>query len=263
MVANRGVAFIKRMARITTAINARPTSDPAFPGRKRDILRVFTEKVAAHGYDMTSLSEIAAELSISKGTIVHHFVSKDRMLQQLSLGLMQRRLAELQMIMEEVTSNLERIQAIILHLVTAHRDDRAATVAFSREFARFVTSQVMAETVQMRRDYTSIVKGVIDDGIAEGLFQATDSGIVALQIIGMISWSWTWHRPNKRLSPEQIARIFAGTVARGLLVDPSVYREAGELLPRVVAFRKEHSRAWVSPAAKVAVSRRPVGAARP
>ena len=49
-------------------------------GRRDLILECFVRHVAERGYDGTNLSDIANELAISKGTIVHHFTSKDRML---------------------------------------------------------------------------------------------------------------------------------------------------------------------------------------
>ena len=50
------------------------------PGSKDQILRTFADMVAEHGYDNVSLSMVAGELGISKGTIVHHYGTKDRML---------------------------------------------------------------------------------------------------------------------------------------------------------------------------------------
>ena len=38
----------------------------------------FTRAVAERGYDGTNFGDLAVELGISKGTIVHHFGTKDR-----------------------------------------------------------------------------------------------------------------------------------------------------------------------------------------
>ena len=46
------------------------------------ILRVFAEHVADRGYADTSLADIATELDLSKGTIVHHFGSKETLLRE-------------------------------------------------------------------------------------------------------------------------------------------------------------------------------------
>ncbi len=209
----------------------------ALPGRKGEILDLFTEKVASQGYDMTSLREIAEELQLSKGTIVHHFGTKDLMLQQLSREYMARRLAELRAIWEAVESAPGRIEALILALITAHRDDRAATLAFSREFVRFMTEPVMTEVVKQRREYVEAVEETIGEGIREGAFRATDARITALQIIGMCTWAWTWFRPEGRLSAEEVGRVFAQNVLRGLVAGPDVEQGPGTLPKAVLDLR--------------------------
>jgi AcrR family transcriptional regulator len=187
------------------------------PGRKGEILDLFTEKVAAQGYDMTSLREIAEDLLLSKGTIVHHFGTKESMLQQLSNDYMTRRLAELHAILKSDPTPHGRVGALIVALITAHRDDRASTLAFSREFIRFMKEPVMNVVLKQRREYVKLLEGVIKQGIKDGVFRATDPKVSALQIIGMCTWAWTWFRPEGRLAAEDVGRIFAQNVLGGML----------------------------------------------
>ena len=50
--------------------------------------------VAERGYDNVSLRDVAEALEMSKGTILHHFGSKDRLLEHVHSDYMERRLAE-------------------------------------------------------------------------------------------------------------------------------------------------------------------------
>lgn len=186
------------------------------PGRQKEILRVFTELVAERGYDLTSLAEVADQLGLSKGTIVYHFHSKDRMLQIMSHDYMTRRLAEVAEIFESFEAPEARLAGIIAALVTAHRDDRAATIAFSRELMRFADDPVMAEVRALRRDFASMLRALIEAGMEQGVFVRGDAGTVTLQIIGMCNWCWTWLRPDGRLTVEEVAATFVMTVLGGL-----------------------------------------------
>lgn len=191
------------------------------PGRGQDILRVFTEKLAESGYDGTSISAVASELGLSKGTVMHHYGSKDRLLQQTMLGYMQRRNAEVIAIRKQFGDPEQRLAAIIVAMVTAHRDDRAATIAFSRELMRFANDPVMDEVRLLRRDFTNEVRRVIEDGMAAGTFRRGDSTLAALQIIGACNWLWTWLEPGGRLGVDEIAHEFVGSMLGGLLyADP-------------------------------------------
>jgi AcrR family transcriptional regulator len=195
----------------------RPESPSSRPGRQGEILTTFTELVAQKGYDVTSLSEIASRLQLSKGTIMYHFGSKAQMLREMSLQYMRLRLAELELIIESVTGNDAQLRVLILALVTSYRDDRASSVAFAREFMRFARDPVMADVRDLRSRYADGLYSLIEQGISEGTFRETDARIVGLQIIGMCSWIWTWFDPDARLSAEEIAAVFIETVLSGLV----------------------------------------------
>jgi AcrR family transcriptional regulator len=191
-------------------------------GRQTDILSTFTALVARQGYDMTSVAEIAEQLQLSKGTIMYHFGSKDQMLKQLSLEYMQRRLGELEQIVATKPGAPARLREIIRSLVTSYRDDRDASVAFSREFMRFAREPVMDDVRALRRRYVDLLQDVVEVGRAEGSIRAVDGKIVALQIVGMCNWTWTWMLPDGRLPVEDIATQFADSLLLGLVADPDL-----------------------------------------
>lgn len=72
----------------------------ARPGRRDEILATFIRHVADRGYDKTNLGDIATELSMSKGTIVHHFGTKAQMLRDDTY--MSRRKRDIQLIWRQV-----------------------------------------------------------------------------------------------------------------------------------------------------------------
>ena len=84
-------------------------------GSRWDILTVFTRRVAELGYDETNFDAIAAELGISKGTIVHHFGTKDRILAALHESYMTRRLAELDYMLGKLDDPRGLIKALKAH----------------------------------------------------------------------------------------------------------------------------------------------------
>jgi AcrR family transcriptional regulator len=183
---------------------------------KYEILTTFAEMVARLGYDEVSLRMIAEELSLSKGTIVHHYGTKDRMLEAVHHEYMTRRLREARRILEQPWNASERISALMGQLLLAQRDDRAATVAFAREISRFSAMEVMNEVRTMRNEYSALVRTVIEEGMADGSFRADNPDLISLQIFGMCNWAWTWLRPEGRWSVAEIAKTWTATVLTGL-----------------------------------------------
>jgi AcrR family transcriptional regulator len=101
------------------------------------ILRVFAEHVADRGYADTSLGDIAAELDLSKGTIVHHFGNKEALLREVHVAYFARRFAEADFVLAQLKDPVSRLMAMIYALLAAHRDDRAASLACLRELVRY------------------------------------------------------------------------------------------------------------------------------
>src|SRR5256884_9807933 len=105
-------------------------------GRYHQILESFTRHIAEIGYHDVNFGMVAAELGISKGTIVHHFGTKERILAAIHESYMRRRLAELDMILEWLDSPSAHLAAVLHALVRYQVDDRDATVAVQHELIR-------------------------------------------------------------------------------------------------------------------------------
>lgn len=202
--------------------------------RKTEILELFTEMVAKQGYDLTSISDLAGELNLSKGLIIYHFGSKDRLLQAMAESYMLRRLEELNVLIKEVDSSLYRLQLLIYSLVLAHLEDRAATIAVSREFVRFAAEPFMTDVAALRSRYIGLVSGIVDEGVANGEVEPTDSRVVTLQLLGMCNWAWTWLRPEGRRTIEEVAHTFVQLASHGLVVDPDAAPMRKLVLPSAI-----------------------------
>jgi len=180
------------------------------------ILRVFAEQVADRGYADTSLGDIAGELNLSKGTIVHHFGTKESLLREVHVAYFSRRFAEADYVHAQLKDPVSRLAAMIYALLAAHRDDRAASLACLRELVRYFDGDLTDYIRKQRARYTAIVDGILRDGVDEGVFRTADPKMSALQIFGMCNYAWTWYQPDGARSVEDIARLFARNILDGL-----------------------------------------------
>jgi AcrR family transcriptional regulator len=188
--------------------------------RRGDILRCFTEMVAERGYDEVSIRDVAEALGISKGTVLHHFRSKESLLEELHSEYMRRRLAEANEFLAASADPVEQLQLFVYQLMLSQQDDRAATVAFAREIVRFAEEDVMVEVRAMRTEYSELVIDVIRRGVASKAFVEVDPALTALQVFGMCNWSWTWFKPGGGSSARDIADEFCRTLIGGLAGGP-------------------------------------------
>ena len=194
---------------------------PRRDSRRADILDAFTRAVAERGYDGTNFGDLAAALGISKGTIVHHFGTKDAMLRELHEGYMRRRLTEVRLVWERLPAPAERLAAFVHLGVRYQVVDRWASVAFQREVLRFAAEPGMEMLQALRHDYRELVEHVLAEGTAAGVFRPGDDRLRTLQLFGSVHWMWTWFVPDGPRPVAEVAASFVETFLAGVLVEPS------------------------------------------
>ena len=188
-------------------------------GRYNDILDTFTRHIADIGYDGVNFGLVAKELGVSKGTIVHHFGTKDRILAALHESYMTRRLAELDYMLGKLEDPAEQLAAALHAFMLYHVVDRAATVAFQREVVRLADLESMAKGAELRQEYFARCRGVIQAGIDSGDFRAVDPTVDALLMFGSAQWAWTWFHPDGERPIESIGSALVDLVLGSLLID--------------------------------------------
>jgi AcrR family transcriptional regulator len=205
-------------------VGAPPATRPR-PSRRGDILEAFTRSVAERGYEAVALREVAEELGISKATILHHFGSKEQMLQEVHEVYIRERIAEAREIVEHLETPLHQVVGLMYQNFLSLGTDYVATVAFAREIVRFSREGEMEPVRQLRREYSQIVQDAIERGIEDGTFRHSDARLLTLQVFGNFNWVWTWLRVDGDWTVEHIAESFIGTLLGGMLTpgpSPSV-----------------------------------------
>lgn len=186
-------------------------------GRADDILAAFTRRVARFGYDGTNFSDIAAELSISKGTIVHHFGTKERLLGALHEQYMVRRNAEMVQLVAWSPLPDRQLAAVLFALVLYQEHDRDATVAFQREVMRLPA--LGERGLRLRADHLESVRRVLRAGVESGVFRDVDVDLQSLLLFGSAHWAYTWFEPSGRHSAAEVGSALVQSVLGGLLID--------------------------------------------
>ncbi len=192
---------------------------PRSPGRRSEILDAFVRYVAERGYERTNIGDIADELGMSKGTIVHHFGTKAQMLRELEETHLERQLDVLRMAWDRLVAPHERIAAIIYASTLLQVITRDATVASQREVVQLFDDPAMEQVRELRHQLQTLAVDEIRSGIDSGVFRAVDVELAALQLWGSLQWMWVWFDPSDSRTPEQVGAAFVDVFLGGLLLD--------------------------------------------
>ena len=192
---------------------------PRSPGRRSEILDSFVRYVAERGYERTNIGDIADELGMSKGTIVHHFGTKSQMLRELEETHLARQLDVLRMVWDRLAAPHERIVAIIYTSTLLQVIDRDATVASQREVVQLSDDPAMQQVRKLRDQLQALMIDEIRNGVESGVFRSVDIELAALQLWGSLQWLWVWFDPAGPRTPEQVGAAFVDVFLGGLLLD--------------------------------------------
>lgn len=188
-------------------------------GRRAEILNTFIHHVAERGYDRTNLGDIANELGMSKGTIVHHFGTKAQLLRELEESYMRRQLDAVQRMWDRLDTPQERIAAIIFASVLVQVVARDTSVASQREVVQLAQDPELREIRKLRTEMQHMVTAELQRGIDAGVFRQVDAEIATLQMWGAAQWMWVWFDPEGSRTPEEVGASYVDVFVGGLLVD--------------------------------------------
>ncbi|OBI17681.1 TetR family transcriptional regulator [Mycobacterium sp. E2327] len=192
---------------------------PRSPGRRGEILDAFVRYVAERGYERTNIGDIADELGMSKGTIVHHFGTKAQMLRELEETHLALQLDVLRMAWDRLAAPHERIAAIIYASALLQVSARHATVASQREVVQLSDDPAMQHVRKLRDQLQAHAIDEIRNGIDLGVFRSVDVELAALQLWGSLEWMWVWFDPADSRTPEEVGAAFVDVFLGGLLLD--------------------------------------------
>jgi AcrR family transcriptional regulator len=184
--------------------------------RRNEILACATDLFASKGFDLTTMDDIAEAARITKRTLYRYVTSKDELLYDLHDTFTDQSLVPGNP--DEHEDAVAEFRALVAqHVRTVTEHQKEIGVFF--EERKHLTGQ-NARLIEKRRDaYERYGVSVIDFGIASGEFVELNPRPVAQAILGAMTEMYHWYRPGLRLTPTQIADLFADLFLYGAAVD--------------------------------------------
>jgi AcrR family transcriptional regulator len=193
------------------------TKGSSGPKTQEAIRQAGLELIYRHGYEATSLRQLAAKVGIREGSLYNHIASKQRLLFQLVEDHMDRLLAALEQAMRPVAGAEARLKAFIaFHL--AYHAERPAEVFVINSELRSLDPDLREIIVAKRDRYEIVLIEILRDCDATDGFDIPDPSVAAKAILAMLTGVCTWFRPEGRLSVSALIALYTDLVMRGVRV---------------------------------------------
>jgi AcrR family transcriptional regulator len=168
----------------------------------------------SQGFHATSLDDVAASLGVSKPTIYHYLGNKDQVLLEcVTRGVEQLRAAA-DAAHAEAGTGFDRLRAFLTRYAEIIMDDFGRCVI--RTADEHLTRESSARFRARKREIDQAMQRLIAEGVADGSIAPTDIQLTAFTLAGALNWPARWHKPDGRLTAEEVAAQMVDILMRGL-----------------------------------------------
>lgn len=180
--------------------------------KREDVLQRAAELIARHGFDGTSMRDIATAVGMLPGSLYYHFPSKEEMLIAIHERVVKDMTDRVTTAIEGIDDPWDRLEeASVAHLTgLLETGNMVSIISPNFPSEREDLNQVLKSH---RRQYETLYKQLFD---ALELPDGTDRGLMRLQLLGALNWVPVWYRPGQKTGPAQIARSFVRSIRNGL-----------------------------------------------
>jgi len=184
-----------------------------------DIVSAAAKIFRTKGYHAATVRDIADEVGILKGSLYHHFASKEELLYLV----VKEPIAQMYRTITEIAAADATAAEKLRRAISAHLE------AFDRHYPHLFVYLRERESVKLRfremigfspKEYERCWQQILREGIENGEFRPDlDIQVTSYGMLGMLNWSYKWYDPQGRLSVREVAEEFTTLALAGVAAD--------------------------------------------
>lgn len=208
---------------LTVADVTDPAPDPGAPrasGAARDrLVAAAVDAFARKGFHGTTTRDIASAAGMSPAALYVHHRSKEEMLYAISREGHDRTLALVTRGTSSSEDPRDQLTATVRAFVAHHAEGHTRARIVNYELAA-LSPEHLQEITAIRRQIEAQVRGVVERGVAAGVFTTDDPRMTTLALLSLGIDVARWYRDEGAWTPEQIADHYCELALRLVGADP-------------------------------------------
>jgi TetR/AcrR family transcriptional regulator, cholesterol catabolism regulator len=194
------------------------------PGSRRDeLLELAAAMFAERGLRATTVRDIADAAGILSGSLYHHFVSKEEMVDEVLRGFLDWLFERYQHIVGTQPNPLERFKGLFMASFDAIEDRHSQVVIYQDEAKRLSSQPRFSYVEELNRKQRQMWVDVLRQGIKEGYFRPDLDVDLVYRFIRDTTWvSVRWYQPGGPLTAEQVGRQYLSIVLGGIEAEQEI-----------------------------------------
>jgi len=193
--------------------------------RRKELVAIAARLFCNQGYESTTVRMLADAMGIKSGSLFHHFNDKQEILYAVIESGMLHAMEIARQTLAKAQTPKERLYALArAHLYTL-LEDRDAHVVAIYEW-RSLTQDSRDLLVKLRDAYEDSWREVINECHEAGLLEG-DQSLQRHLALGALNWTVQWYKPDRKLSPDELAQELVAMVLREKNTCPNAKAELG------------------------------------
>lgn len=201
----------------TTSAPSRESSDVA-RSRRDEILAIAAGQFAERGVASTTVRDIGAAAGILSGSLYHHFESKEQMVAELLLPVMQRQVGHYRTIVSAGLSAAETLRSSTTMAIAEAAETPSETRMIRNDAQTFSSTPALRPVAELLVEAAKLWGSVIERGVAAGEFRSNvDARLVVAAMFDAVLSTTRWFTGKKQQSPDRVGDALADLFLGGLL----------------------------------------------
>ncbi|MGE0232582.1 MAG: TetR/AcrR family transcriptional regulator [Flavobacteriaceae bacterium] len=188
------------------------TVNPNRPELEQEILRQAMLVFAEKGYKYTTIEDLSAAVKLKKTSIYHYFGSKEEILFRAMQMNLRQSLDPLLEIEQEELGPYDKLRKAITVVALATTDAPFVGNLFMTDRAA-MSPKHLKTCLDLRDRHETVMRKIIEDGIANGSFAQTDVKTAVRLIFGSLHSLSNWWKPGGRLSQQEVVEQYTTLLA--------------------------------------------------
>jgi AcrR family transcriptional regulator len=185
--------------------------------RRAEILQAAAKVFHQRGFHAARIQDVADELGMQKGSLYHYITSKEDLVQGLVAGAIERMIEETGSILATGHSARQKLAMAIDAHLRRTLEDRHIWGIIEREDLELLNRNSPADIRVLVKQYEGMWDRIVAEGVESGEFDPSlDQRVTVQALLAMCTNILKWFNPDGRLPAQEVARIYAEIVLRGI-----------------------------------------------
>ena len=183
--------------------------------RKEVILEKAAHLFRKHGFNATSMRDLAENVGVEAASLYNHINSKGELLQEICFRIANKFTSHMDEIIADDMRAIEKVEAILRFHIRQMIENYEEVYVSDREW-KHLTDPYLSNFKNQRRTHRQRIAAIIEDGISKGEIKKIDAPTAVLILLHAVSGIESWHRSRQKISAELLEENMVVILVGGL-----------------------------------------------